>query len=242
MKKIIYTILLLIAINQSSFSQNFDSYFNLTNNFMNKYVVDGKVDYEAIKRNTNTLDDLIEFIGKADLSKQKQSTTKAFWINTYNILVIKGIVNKYPVKSPLDIPGFFDKTTYKVGDKRMTINYIEKKMLSGKYDDARFHFVLVCGANGCPQITDKAYFPDSLEEQLNKQTKLALNNPNFIKVNNDAKKVQLSQIFEWYKSDFISKNSKEIDFINKYRTDKINSNFKIGYYSYDWTLNKKSSR
>ncbi len=236
MQKIAY---LLIFISINTFGQNFDSYFNQTNSFMDKYVTDGKVDYEAIKKNTSTLDDLLEIAATADLSKQNQNTTKAFWINTYNLTVIKGIVNKYPVKSPLDIPGFFDKTTYKINNKKMTINYIEKKMLTGKYEDARFHFVLVCGATGCPQIIEKAYFPETLDEQLNRQTKLALNNPNFIKVNFDLKKVQVSQIFEWYKDDFISKNVKEIDFINKYRTEKIGTNFKLSYYSYDWNLNKK---
>lgn len=238
MKKIICFIAF-IALSDTIYSQSFDSFFNKTNTFMDKFVKDGRVDYDAIKKNSTTLDELLEFASDAELNKQNQNTTKAFWINAYNLCVIKGIVNKYPVKSPLDIAGFFDKIVYKIGNKKVTINYIENKMLRAKFDDARLHFVLVCGANGCPQIIDKAYFPDSLEEQLNKQTKLALNNPNFIKVNTDSKKLQLSQIFEWYKEDFISKNTKEIDFINKYRIDKISTTFKISYYTYDWSLNKK---
>ena len=97
---------------------------------------------------------------------------------------------------------------------------------------------MVCGANGCPPILNKAYLPITLEEQLNKQTRLGVNNPNFIKVNEKNKKVQLSQIFEWYKEDFVSKDSQEIDFLNKYRINKIDDNFKISYYTYDWNLNK----
>ena len=239
MKKIFYFVIL-ITISQTTFAQNLDSYFSLTNTFMDKFVHDGKVNYDAIKKNPTSLDDLLEIAATMDLSKKNSNTTKAFWINTYNICVIKGIVNKYPVKSPLDISGFFDKIVYKIANKKVTINYIENKMLRANDDDARIHFVLVCGANGCPQIIDKAYFPDTLDEQLNKQTKLALNNPNFVKVNNETKKVLISQIFEWYKEDFVSKNSKEIDFINKFRTEKISSSFKLGYYTYDWSLNKKT--
>ncbi|WP_348647892.1 DUF547 domain-containing protein [Arenibacter sp. F20364] len=44
--------------------------------------------------------------------KNDPNVYQAFWINTYNLLVIKGIVDHYPVKSPLDVPSFFYKSTY----------------------------------------------------------------------------------------------------------------------------------
>ncbi|MGK0175491.1 MAG: hypothetical protein ACI9AT_001878, partial [Ulvibacter sp.] len=69
-----------------------------------------------------------------------------------------------------------------------------------------------------------------------KQTEIALNNPNFIKVKGD--KVQLSQIFEWYKSDFIQDGS-EIEYINRFRKEAIPKEAKVSYYNYDWGLNSK---
>jgi hypothetical protein len=121
----------------------------------------------------------------------------------------------------------------------LTLNDIENKMIRAKYNDARIHFVLVCGANGCPPITDFAYTPEKLDQQLDQQTKLALNNASFIKVNIKSKKVELSQLFEWYKDDFISEKVSYIDFINKFRTEPIPSNFKVAFYTYDWSLNKQ---
>ena len=168
-----------------------------------------------------------------------EKTTKAFFINAYNILMIHAIVEKYPVKSPMDIAGVFDKTKYAIAGTMLTLNDIENKMIRAKYNDARIHFVLVCGANGCPPITDFAYTPEKLDQQLDQQTKLAINNPNFIKVNVKSKKVELSQIFEWYKEDFIMDKSSYIDFINKFRTEPIPSNFKVAFYTYDWSLNKQ---
>jgi hypothetical protein len=41
---------------------------------------------------------------------------------------------------------------------------------------------LVCGAIGCPPLINEAYLPNTLEAQLETQTKIALNE-NFIKVN-----------------------------------------------------------
>ena len=94
--------------------------------------------------------------------------------------------------------------------------------------------MLVCAGLGCPPIINEAYTPAKLKSQLQRQTTIAVNNPNFIKVNGN--KVQISQIFEWYKEDFVRKGT-EIDFLNIYRKEPISSDAKLSYYLYDWTLN-----
>jgi hypothetical protein len=233
MKKIITSLLACAFFIQAN-AQDISSFFSKSDAFLKKNVSNGKVDYQGIKNDPTSLNDVLDIASKIDISKETENSAKAFWINAYNLTLIKAVVNKYPVKSPLDIAGLFDKGTYLVAGKKYTLNDIENKMIRAKYNDARVHFVLVCGATGCPPIINTAYLPETLEEQLNKQTKLALNNSNFIKVN--AKKVELSQIFEWYKDDF-GKNT--IDFINKYRIEKIDSKSKYTYYTYDWSLNKK---
>lgn len=224
--------LILMLISISAFSQK-DTFFSKTNSFLKKYVSDNKVDYFAIKTSPNELDDLVKIIANYDLTTDENSN-KAFLINAYNLLVLKGITIQFPVKSPLDIAGFFDKTIYTISGKKITLNDIENKMLRAKYNDARLHFVLVCGANGCPPIIAEAYLPETLDAKLDQQTSIALNNPNFIKVKGD--KIQLSQLFEWYKADF---KNKEIEFINSFREAKINPKTKFSYYPYDWSLNKK---
>ena len=151
-------------------------------------------------------------------------------------MVIDGIVKNYPIKSPLDKPGFFDKNKNEIGATHITLNDIENKLLRKNFPkDPRFHFVLVCGGLGCPPIINAAYLPSTLDAQLEKQTKLALNDNRFIRINKN--KVAISQIFEWYKSDF-EHDGKVMDFINKYRSEQLPENAKISFYPYDWTLNE----
>ena len=136
----------------------------------------------------------------------------------------------------MKIGGFFDKTTHEIGGVKTTLNDLENKLLRKVFPkEARFHFVLVCAGLGCPPIINEAYTPAKLEAQLQRQTTIALNNPNFIKVKGN--KVQLSQIFEWYKGDF-TQNGSEIDYINKFRKETIPSKARVSYYPYDWTLNQ----
>lgn len=233
-----YKIITLITlfVTTIGFAQNTATFFKDSDAFFKQYVKNGRVDYKAIKENPVALEKLLRSTNNITVSKSNANTYQAFWINIYNLSVIKGIVENYPVKSPLDIKGFFDKTTHSVGGKKITLNDIEHKLLRGNFNDARFHFVLVCAGLGCPPIIDEAYKPAMLDTQLDRQTRIALNNDNFIKVNTKKKRVQLSEIMKWYKEDF-TRNGNEINFINQYRTEKIPEKSKISYYPYNWNLN-----
>lgn len=229
--KLIFAFLFIVQLQ----AQNTTDFFTNADTFFKTYVKNGRVDYAAVKKNTSTLDALLDNASKIKVTTGDVKTYQAFWINTYNLSVIKGITEKYPVKQPLSIKGFFDKNTHNVGGVSITLNAIENKMLRAKFPkEARFHFVLVCAGLGCPPIINEAYTPTKLESQLQRQTKIALNNSNFIKVK--GKKVQLSQIFEWYKGDFTHEGD-EIAYVNKFRKEKIDPNAKVSYYPYDWTLN-----
>lgn len=237
MYRIIATILFVLFLVQGAISQPLNDFFNSSNAFFAKHVENGLVDYNAIHQNPDELNAIIELAEGLEIDIENKKAYQAFWINGYNLHVIKGIVDNYPVKSPLDIKGFFDVTKRKIGGLEISLNAIENELLRAKFPyEPRFHFVLVCAGLGCPPIINEAYNPKNLEDQLQQQTEMALNNQNFIRVK--GKKVLLSQIFEWYKGDFVQGERTEIDFINTYRKDKLDAKSKVGYYPYDWTLNE----
>ena len=124
-----------------------------------------------------------------------------------------------------------------MGENRWTLNQIENEQIRKEYNDPRVHFVLNCAAVSCPPVTDFAYFPAMLDGQLDAQTTIAINNSSFIYEKNG--KNYISNIFKWYKSDFTEKGS-VIDFINGYRTQKLNTENRTIHYPYDWVLNDLS--
>ena len=231
-------IVLLILISFEGFSQDLNTFLNEADVFFKANVANGKVAYSEIHANQDELNSVLNLAEGISVSKNDANSYQAFWINAYNLSVIKGVIDNYPTNSPLDNEGFFDKTTYSLGGKSITLNDIEHKLLRGNFKDARFHFVLVCGAVGCPPLINQAYLPNTLNAQLDKQTKIALNG-SFLRVNAKKKRVQASQIMEWYKEDFTMNGKSEIEFINKYRTEKIPNNFKLSYFPYDWKVNKQ---
>lgn len=220
-----------------AFSQSHATFFENADSFFNKYVSNGKVDYKSIHDNPKSLKDLMDVANNMQVSTSNANEYKAFWINAYNLSVIKGIIDNYPTASPLDVKGFFDKTKYDLGGTSLTLNDIENNMLRAKFNEPRFHFVLVCGAKSCPPIIAEAYKPSTLEKQLQQQAEKSLNNSSFIKVSD--KGAELSEIFKWYKDDFTKDGQTEVEFLNKFRKDKIPAGSPISYYPYNWKLNSQ---
>ncbi|MEQ8364685.1 MAG: DUF547 domain-containing protein [Cyclobacteriaceae bacterium] len=236
MKTIIWfaTFALSISIAKSddvtSFTQSADT-------FLKKYVSKGAVDYATIKKNSSDIQSLYKTMGTISLKDQNNNTKKAFYINAYNLVVIQSIVKNYPVKSPMDIEGFFDKQTHLVAGERLTLNALEKEKLLNIYDDARFHFVLVCAAKSCPTLMSGAYTPELIEAQLTQRTKLTINDETWLKLSTNKKTIEVSKIFEWYNGDFTSNGKTMLSWINNFRDVKIPASYKVNYYEYDWALN-----
>jgi Protein of unknown function, DUF547 len=227
--KYIY-IALLFFISTLIFSQ--EKYKNYTS-FLQKYVSnDGKVNYSAIKADKNVLDNLVK-----EFASLKPSTDKneqlSYWINVYNINTIKLLTDNYPIKSiqNLDSGKPWDVKRISINGTTYSLNQIENDIIRAKYNDARIHFAVNCGAKSCPPLYNSAFEPKDIDNQLNNLSKKFINNPKFQNLN--TTKSNISKIFEWYVKDFVN----VITFINKYSNLKLKTDTKIQYQTYDWTLN-----
>lgn len=215
------------------------SFFAKADHFFSRYVSDGRVDYMEIRKQPQLLNELVADIAELDLTNRRVTPgyLKAFYINAYNILVIKQVVERYPIEGPLRVDGFFNRIKHRVMGEEMTLDELEKGILYKQFPDPRLHFVLVCAARGCPPLVSHSYLPEALDQQLTSRTREVLNLDWFIRVNN--KNAEISQIFSWYQDDFVQSAGSVIDFINLYREKKLSNRLTIDHYEYDWSLNGK---
>jgi len=230
--------MIMLSSNFAIGQQLSSSFFTQANGFFNQHVQAGAVNYSSAKQSSE-LKSLISTISTTDLSGASAVEQKAFYINAYNLIVIDAAAQAYPLNSVNEIPGFFDRKKHTVAGQAVTLNKLEKELLIKVTGDERLHFVLVCGAVDCPPIVNFAYTPAKLDQQMETQTRKALNNPGFIKVSAD--KIELSKIFQWYVGDFGGNQKSVLSFINKYRNEKLNASTKVGYYEYNWKLNDRSA-
>ncbi len=234
MRKVLF---LLIFSSTLLSAQNNSSYFEKADGFFKTYVKNGKVKYAEIKQNPKLLNDLLAETKKIEISPENSEEFKAFWINAYNLAVIDGIIKNYPISSPLDVKGFFDVQKHSLGQQSVSLDEVEHKILFGNFpEESRFHFVLVCAAKSCPPLIQEAYKPETVENQMQRQTQKALNDPEFIQLKNNE--VLFSEIMKWFKDDFTKDGKSLIDYVNQYRKTPIPKTMEVGFYTYNWKLNE----
>lgn len=210
-------------------------YYNQMDRFLDNYHSEsGLIDYLHIAKNDATLDSLYSSIGVMNLQDKDDDFLKAFYINAYNIIVIKQVVVFYPIEKPFDVNGFFDNIKHIVNNKEYTLDELEKGIIIPAFSDPRIHFALVCAAKGCPKIQHQAFRPETIEEDLERIAKEVINDPYFVKYENGT--LNVSKIFDWYANEFQTEGS-VIAYINQYRNDPIPESAKIEYNEYDWSLN-----
>ena len=110
-------------------------------------------------------------------------------------------------------------------------NNIEHDIIRPRFNDPRIHFAVNCAAKSCPPLLNNAYTGQNVNSELDKVTRAFVNSSsNQI----TSSSIKLSKIFEWYGEDF----GNLIDFLNQYSSKTINSDAKIGYLDYNWSLNE----
>ncbi len=210
------------------------------NTLLTKYVsASGVVNYAGIKNERTQLDTYLTSLSKGIAANASKNEKMAFWINAYNAFTVKLIIDNYPTQSIKNLKGGkpWDTKFISIAGNSYSLNDIEHNILRKEYFDARLHFVLVCAAKSCPKLLNKAYTAQNLSAEMDNQARIFINDTSKNKIT--AEKAQISELFNWYKDDFLkTADVKNIqDYINKYSTTKVNSKTPISYLTYDWSLN-----
>lgn len=196
---------------------------------------EGNVDYAAFVKDKEKLEAYLDHLDKNTPEEKWSKNEKlAYYINLYNTATVKLIIDNYPLKSIKDISNPWDKKWVLVGGKKLSLGNIEHKTLR-KMDEPRIHFAINCASYSCPKLVNKAFLPETMEEQLEAATIDFVNDSSRNKISGN--KVQLSNIFEWYKGDFTDKGTL-IDYLNRYSKTKADKKAKVSYLTYDWGLNE----
>jgi len=174
----------------------------------------------------------------------------AYWVNLYNALTIKIVLDHYPVKSIRDIdisPGFFSdgpwgKKLIKIEGESLSLNDIEHRIIRPVWQDPRIHYVVNCASVGCPDIRKKALTADALEKTLDQASREFVNHPRG--VNMKENDLYVSSIYSWFQEDFGKNEGDVIEHIRRYANPALKQQLKdidsITDDNYDWSLNDLS--
>lgn len=154
------------------------------------------------------LDGYIQALARLPISQFARPEQMAYWINLYNALTVRVVLDHYPVASIRDIdisPGLFadgpwDARLVTVEGAPLTLNDIEHRILRPIWRDARVHYAVNCASLGCPDLAREAYRGQGLDARLEAAASAYVNDPRGVSIRSG--RAVVSKLYDWFIEDF----------------------------------------
>lgn len=217
---------------------------------LKKYVKQDKFAYAELvanKADLTTFNKFMAWQAQADVKAMSVPEQIAFYINAYNACCIKAILDHYPVHSPNDVPGFFDKLKFTIAGEDLTISGMEYDRLIANYKDMRAHFAVVCADRGCQPLKASAWTGATLDEDLEAAAKQFVSDKKYFFVDKENSEINISKIFEWYGEKFTKDPQRPaakpelflLPWLDGEAKALLQSGkYKVKIIEWDWTLNE----
>ena len=181
------------------------------------------------------------------VSALNRDEQKAYWINLYNALTVKVVLDQFPVKSIRDInisPGWFnsgpwDAKLLLIEGENLSLNDIEHRILRPIWQDNRVHYAVNCASLGCPNLQTVPFTASNTRELLDQAARDYINHPRGAQLVDN--KLTVSSIYDWFQIDFGGNEAEVITHLRQYATAELKASLdgrsSIDNYSYNWQLN-----
>lgn len=193
------------------------------------------------------LADYVLRMSEVAVSTLNRSEQRAYWINLYNALTVRVVVEHYPVASIRDIdisPGLFAdgpwrKKLVEVESVPVSLDDIEHRILRPIWRDPRIHYAVNCAAVGCPNLQPLAYSAANAERLLSEAARAYVNHPRGVRL--DEGGLVLSSLYVWYADDFGDDEAGLIAHLAGFAAPALRARLKrargVADHAYDWALN-----
>ena len=206
-----------------------------------------RVDYAAAAAGRAALDGYLGSLAGTRVSFLGRAEQFAYWVNLYNALTVRVILDHYPVASIRDIdisPGLFSNGPWgapvtEVEGEALTLDDIEHRILRPIWNEPRIHYAVNCAALGCPNLQPAAFTAANTESLLEAGASTYVNHPRGARV--DGGDLIVSSIYVWFDEDFGSTDAGVIAHLRRYAAGELASHLAtataIDDNFYDWSLN-----
>jgi Protein of unknown function, DUF547 len=197
------------------------------------------------------LENYVARLAALPISTYSQPEQMAYWINLYNALVVRLVVDHYPVASIRDIGkgpdgsgiGPWKMKLVEVDGTLLSLHDIAHRILRPIWRDPRVHYVLACGAVSCPNLQPEPFYAEQLENQLSDAAMAYVNDRRCIRIEGDQ--LGLSSLFRWYRDDFGPTDRDVINHLMAFAEPNLAMKLQgfdhISDDGFDWRLNDATS-
>jgi len=205
------------------------------------------------------LDRYVERMSQVGVPSLNQGEQFAYWVNLYNALTVKIVLDHYPVASIREIslgggsllPNFITGGSgpwaaklIQIQGEPVGLDDIEHRILRPLLKDNRIHYAVNCASIGCPTLMSAPYTAANFFAMLDQGARLYVNHPRGVRVNSNGS-LTVSTIYRWYQQDFGGNWQGVLAHLRLYAnsaTAQMLAPFEtIADDAYDWRLNDVAS-
>ncbi len=207
-----------------------------------------RFDYAAVTAaDRRALGRYLEGLEGVAISDGDRAEQRAYWINLYNALTVKVVLDHYPVDSIRDIdisPGLFADGPWgaklaTVEGERLSLDDIEHRILRPIWKDPRIHYAVNCASIGCPDLMPRAFTAGNTEALLDAGARRYVNHPRGARVADG--RLVVSSIYRWFEVDFGGSEQGVIAHLQRHADAVLRAALQgvdaIADDRYDWRLN-----
>lgn len=221
--------------------------------FLRRYVVESADGINRLRygrvapADKSALDAYVAMLATQRVSALARAEQRALWINLYNALTVKVVIEAYPISSIRDIrisPGLFaagpwGKKLVRLEDEPLSLDDIEHRILRPIWNDPRTHYAVNCASTGCPNLQTRAYTAANMEQLLEAGARAYVNHPRGAEVS--AGRLTASSIYVWFASDFGGSDAGVLAHLRRHADAPLATALagvsRIAQDRYDWSLN-----
>ncbi|MEP3115193.1 DUF547 domain-containing protein [Nisaea sp.] len=202
---------------------------------------------EVTAADRKALDGYIGALAAMPVGSLSRAAQQAFWVNLYNALTVRVVLEHYPVASIRDIdisPGFFadgpwGKKLVTVESEELSLDDIEHRILRPIWRDPRIHYAVNCASLGCPNLHTRAMTAENAEAFLEDAARAFINHPRGARIEDGD--LRVSSIYAWFEADFGGDDAGVIAHLRDYANGELAAGLsgvsRIAGDDYDWRLN-----
>lgn len=203
------------------------------------------VDYALLGSRRSALDAWVRAAADAPVATMSRDDQLAFWIDAYNALTVRLILDERLPGSIRDLDGGAVWTTraFLVGGEPLTLDQIEHQRVRS-FGDPRVHAVLHCASRGCPPLPPEPVRGATLAADLDAGVRRWAS-ANAFAWSDDT--LLLSPVFDWYAADFVGASAlaspdAAVAFLAPFVDPATAARMRAApkaWGPYDWSLNRR---
>ena len=198
-------------------------------------------------RDRRLLAGYIHAMSEVDITAYRRSEQLAYWINLHNALMVKLVLDSYPIASIRKLERLgggqnsspWNRSLIEIDGQSLSLDDIEGGILKTIWDDPRIHYAITCPALGCPNLQPIPFSGLLLDQQLSDAAMAYVNHPRSIVIENDE--LHVSSFYRWHLQAFGGSERAIIEHLMAYAEPdlamSLQSFDRLHGDRFDWRLN-----